>query len=114
VLALAGFPPFSVFTSEVGILRAGFSASLGLVTAAALVLLLVITAALLTHTSRMLLGGAGTELTAGTQPSAIGASGAAGLAPVILALAACAVLGLYAGPLATLLHSAARTLTGTP
>jgi hydrogenase-4 component F len=114
VLALAGFPPFSVFTSEVGILRAGFSARLGLVTVTALVLLLVITAALLIHTSRMLLGGAGPELAAGPELSPGTAGGTAGLAPVVVALAACAVLGLYAGPLATLLHSAARTATGTP
>jgi len=33
---------------------------------------------------------------------------------VVIALAACAVLGLYAGPLATLLHAAARTLTEAP
>ena len=37
---------------------------------------------------------------------------AAGLAPVIAALAACAVLGIYAGPLAVLLRSAALSLTG--
>jgi hydrogenase-4 component F len=113
VLALAGFPPFSLFASEIGILRAGFSAGLGWVIAIALVLVLVITAALLSHTSRMLLG---TDSSVG--PAADGAAtvggAAAGLAPVVAALAACAVLGLYAGPLTVLLHSAARTLTGAP
>jgi hydrogenase-4 component F len=125
VLALAGFPPFSVFASEIGIFRAGFSAHLGWVTAIALVLMVVITAALLAHGSRMLLGADASEAhTAGTSArasagrkaadntAAIGA--VAGLAPVVAALAACAVLGLYAGPLSTLLHAAARTLTGPP
>jgi hydrogenase-4 component F len=125
VLALAGFPPFSVFASEIGIVRAGFSAGLGWVTAIALALMLVITAALLSHTSRMLLGGddgtghmattaADGTVCAGRGASAVSGGAAAGLAPVVAALAACAVLGLSAGPLATLLHSAARTLTRTP
>jgi hydrogenase-4 component F len=115
VLALAGFPPFSVFASEVGIVRAGFSAGLGWATAIALALMLVITAALLGHTSRMLLGdGAGHPARPGTAGQATATGAGAGLAPVASALAACAVLGVYAGPLATLLHSAARTLTGTP
>lgn len=114
VLALAGFPPFSVFASEIGIIRAGFAAGLGWVTTAALVLILVITAALLTHASRMLLGAdAGTEPAGGTAAGR-GGGASAGLAPVVVALAACAVLGLYAGPLGSLLQSAARTLTGTP
>ena len=112
VLALAGFPPFSVFASEIGIVRAGFSAGLGWVTAIALALMLVITAALLGHTSRMLLG---TDADAGHVAGQGTASGAAaGLAPVVAALAACAALGVYAGPLTTLLHSAARTLMRTP
>ena len=111
VLALAGFPPFSVFASEMGIIRAGFSASLGWVFAIALALMLVITAALFGHTSRMLLG-AGPGV---THPAGDAAGGTvAGLAPAVAALAACAVLGVYAGPLTTLLHSAAHTLTGTP
>jgi hydrogenase-4 component F len=126
VLALAGFPPFSLFASELGIVRAGFSAGLGWVTAGALALLLVITATLLAHSSRMLLGAdagepgppAGSTVAAvGTLPagSTVAAgSSVAGVAPAVAALAACAVLGVYAGPLLTLLHSAARTLTGTP
>jgi hydrogenase-4 component F len=118
VLALCGFPPFSIFASEIAIFRAGFSAGLGWVAAIALALMAVITAALLGHTSRMLLGGdAGTvdapRPPAGTAGPGTGAA-AAGLAPAVAALAACAVLGLSAGPLATLLHSAARTLTRAP
>ena len=120
VLALAGLPPFSLFASEIGIARAGFGAGLGWVTATALVLMLVITAALLSHTGRMLLGDstpAGSTphaTTAGHGDGAPAAGTPHGLAPVIAALAACAALGIYAGPLAVLLHSAARTLSGTP
>jgi hydrogenase-4 component F len=125
VLALAGFPPFSVFASEIGIARAGFGASLGWVTALALALMLVCTAALLSHAGRMLLGpdpvaGTGPYRTADghgadTPAAGTGQSHAAGLAPAVAALAACAVLGVYAGPLAGLLHSAARAaLPGAP
>jgi hydrogenase-4 component F len=160
VLALAGFPPFSVFASEIGIVRAGFAAGLGWATSIALALTLVIAAVLLGHTSRMLLGpdagggpatghvtgqatgpftgrgtglpggGAGLPGTGAELPgngaglpgngAALPGNGAAlagngaGLAPAVAALAACAALGVYAGPLTTLLHSAAGTLTGTP
>jgi hydrogenase-4 component F len=137
VLALAGLPPFSVFASEIGIVRAGFAAGLGWAMAIALALMLIITAALIGHTSRMLLGpavgtggtvagtggtdaGTGPAAGAATEPVSGPASGrgagfpgyAAGLGPAVVALAACAALGVYAGPLITLLHSAAYTLTG--
>lgn len=126
VLALLGFPPFSLFASEVGIVRAGFSGPLAWVTGLVLALLLIIAAALLAHTSRILLG-PGPENPEGPAPEnpgnpeggpAPGPAGArpglSGLVPAAVALAACAVLGLYAGPLAGLLSAAARTLPGTP
>ena len=56
VLAIIAFPPFSLFASELGIVRAGFAGGLGWVTAVALILVLVIAAALVCHLSRMLLG----------------------------------------------------------
>jgi hypothetical protein len=49
-----------------------------------------------------------------TGPATVTGNATAGLAPVVTALIACAVLGVYAGPLITLLHSAAATITGTP
>jgi hydrogenase-4 component F len=112
VLALTGFPPFSIFASEIGIVRAGFASGLGWVTALALVLMLVIAAALLGHTSRMLLGDGPGDIPATGRPAA--PRQASGLSPAVVALGACAVLGLYAGPLTILLHSAAHTLAGTP
>jgi len=111
VLALIGLPPFSVFASELGIARAGFASGLGWATAAALLLVLVIAAALLTHTSRMLLG---------SPPDGPGAAIAVPRLPMLVATAllggllVCAVLGVAAGPLTDLLHSAATILTGTP
>jgi hydrogenase-4 component F len=111
VLALLGFPPFSLFASELGIATAGFADGLGWVTAVAVGLMLVIAAALFNHVSRMLAG----------EPAAVPATvstdtgrSRAGLGPVVLALTACAVLGVWAGPLTSLLHSAAATITGTP
>ncbi|TCK27836.1 proton-conducting transporter membrane subunit [Pseudonocardia endophytica] len=56
VLALVGFPPFSLFASELAIAGAGFDAGLGWAVAVAFVLVLVASAALLGHTGRMLLG----------------------------------------------------------
>lgn len=109
VLALIGLPPFSVFASELGIARTGFAGGLGWGTAAVLALVVVIAAALIAHTSRMLLG---------TAPEGPGAAAAPRPIPVTLGLTlvtgliASAALGLTAGPLATLLHLAADTLTG--
>jgi hydrogenase-4 component F len=114
VLALTGFPPFSIFASEIGIARAGFAGGLGWATALALALMLVIAAAMLSHTSRMLLGESDSS---GIVPPARGRAAplrVPGLMPAVAALSACAALGLYAGPLTVLLHSAAGTLARTP
>nr|WP_042190980.1 proton-conducting transporter membrane subunit [Kibdelosporangium sp. MJ126-NF4]CEL19762.1 Hydrogenase-4 component F [Kibdelosporangium sp. MJ126-NF4]CTQ96987.1 Hydrogenase-4 component F [Kibdelosporangium sp. MJ126-NF4] len=111
VLALIGLPPFSLFASELGIARAGFAAEMGWVTAAALAIVLVIAAALVGHTSRMLLG---------TPPDGPGAASAPQRVPLPTAVAlvggllACAALGITAGPLSTLLHLAADTLVRAP
>jgi hydrogenase-4 component F len=151
VLALLGFPPFSLFASEIGIVRAGFAQGLGWPTTLALLLILVIAAALITHVTRMLLGAPGAEPANVTVPGGAGASRTlasgppggrriqhgsgplpahvmtlppeaaadpvvsrrpAGLAPVVTALCVCAFIGIWAGPLTTLLHSAAAVLPG--
>lgn len=56
LLALLGLPPFSLFASEVAVVRAGFLAGMGWTTALVLVLLVTAFSALALHTSRMLLG----------------------------------------------------------
>ena len=123
VAALMGFPPFSLFASELGIARAGFAAGQGLgwVTSAALLLVLVAFAALALRTARMLLGpgtrageGPTGEGTAGKGPTSIGKAveSPAAVWPLLLGLAACAALGMTLGPLTDLLHAAARTIGG--
>ncbi|SFS31614.1 proton-conducting transporter membrane subunit [Saccharopolyspora flava] len=104
VLALIGLPPFSLFASELGIARAGFSGPLGWATAVALVLVLVIAAALVGHTARMLLG----EPDSAAVPRLPRSTGIA----LIGGLLACAVLGVTAGPLETLLRLAADAVVG--
>lgn len=111
VLALIGLPPFSLFASELGIARAGFTAGLGWLTTLALVLVLVIAVTMVGHTSRMLLGdppdgpGAATAVTRLPRPVTVALAGG---------LTACAALGVTAQPLAALLHAATDILTGTP
>ena len=121
IAALTGFPPFSLFASELGIARAGFSSGLGWVTAAALLLVLVIAAAMAGHTGRMLLGAAPDRGPAG-QPAGAGTGTGtahrrlpAGTAvPLMAGLVACAALGIAAHPVHQLLLNAADTLIGAP
>jgi len=110
VFALIGLPPFSLFASELGIARAGFAAGLGWVTAAVLVLVLVIAAAMTGHSSRMLLGSApaghlGEEREAPRLPAPAAVA-------LVGGLLACALLGLTAGPLSSVLSQATQTLAG--
>jgi len=111
VLALIGLPPFSLFASELGIARTGFATGLGWATAAALLLVLVIAAALITHTSRMLLGAPPDGPGAATAVPRLPATAATAL---LAGLAVCAALGVTAGPLTDLLHLAAAIVTGAP
>jgi hydrogenase-4 component F len=111
VLALLGLPPFSLFASELGIARAGFATGIGWATAAALALVVVIGAALVTHTGRMLLGAAPEGPGAATAPHPLPRATATAM---VAGLLGCAVLGTTTGPLALLLAQAAETLTGSP
>ena len=121
VLALIGFPPFSVFASEFALARAGFGADLGWLTATVFVLVLVIAATLVGHTSRMLLGPSPDNSSpAGPRPDGPGAATAtrtmtaSTVATLVVALTVCAAIGVSAPPLDHLLHLAADVLTGTP
>lgn len=69
VVALLGLPPFSLFASEVALVRAGFAAGLGWPTGVALLLVLVAFGAVAARTARMLLGAYG------PRPSRAGAGG---------------------------------------
>lgn len=104
LLGLVGLPPFALFASELGIARAGFDAGLGWAIAAAFTLVLVIAAALLTHTGRMLLG---PHPDTGAAAVALPWSAAV---PLVVGLLACAALGVAAGPLTDLLTDAAAVV----
>ncbi|HET9169138.1 MAG TPA: proton-conducting transporter membrane subunit [Actinospica sp.] len=100
LLALLGFPPFSLFVSELALARAGFAAHLGLVIAAALVLLLIAFAALAHHGGRMLLGAADEDTPAPALSTLT-------YPPLITALVVLAALGITAYPISALLNAAA-------
>jgi len=107
ILALLGFPPFSLFASELALARAGFAAHLGIAIAAALVLTLLAFASLARHTAAMLLGDG--PPTPSPAPTANPASlSLASRTPLILGLATVAALGITAWPINTLLHLAAQ------
>jgi len=111
VLALIGLPPFSLFASELGIARAGFGSGTGWAVAAALLLVVVIGAALVNHTSRMVLGPRREGPGAAPAPQPLPRATAVAL---VAGLAACVALGLTTGPLTGLLAAAAEILTGAP
>jgi len=100
ILALIGMPPFSLFASQLAIVRAGFAGGLGWAVSAAVLLMLVAAVALLGHTSRMLLGPAPDGATS-VRPRA------AGVVPLLAGLGTCALLGVTMWPLQSLLHAAA-------
>ena len=103
LLALLGFPPFSLFVSELVMIRAEFQVGLGWAATAALVAMVVIFVAVAGHARHMLFGPSeGTAMT--TPPSAVTT------VPLVAGLAACAAIGLFAWPLTGLLQAAAHTV----
>ena len=114
--ALIGFPPFSIFFSEVGIILAGFAEGMGLVVGIALVLLLVIFAGLTRLTVGMVLG-APVPAAAGStaepaEPLVRDFSWHGPRVPLILALATTACVGFIAEPVGTLIEQAVAVLGG--
>ncbi len=102
LLALLGFPPFSLFASELAMFRAEFEVGLGWAAAAAMVAMVVIFIAVANHARHMLLG-PGDSPAAHTTPRLA-------LAPLVGGLAVCAAIGVFAWPLTSLLESAARAV----
>ncbi|MFG1621830.1 proton-conducting transporter membrane subunit [Kribbella sp. NPDC049227] len=98
--ALLGLPPFSLFVSEVGLIRAGIGAGLDWVAAAVLVLLLGVFVAVVDKAAGILFGAESTG-TAGT------ALRPATAAPLVAGLLILGVLGIVDWPLGPLLHTAA-------
>jgi len=103
LVALLGFPPFSLFVSELNMLRAEFQVGLGWAGAISLVLVAVIFASLVSHGRHLLLGAAPEGEEARATPAVV-------TVPLIGALLLCAALGVVAWPLGGLLHAAARVV----
>ncbi|MGZ0153489.1 proton-conducting transporter transmembrane domain-containing protein [Kribbella sp. WER1] len=109
LVALLGLPPFSLFTSELALLRAGLNTHLLWPVAAVLLLLLVAFTAITTKTTSLLLGPE--KLTGGVTPG--GAAPAEGVGvrgvvvvPLVVGLVLVAVLGVVGWPLGRLLDVA--------
>ncbi len=108
MVALVGFPPFSIFFSELTIILAGWAAGMGLTVGVALLLLLVVFAALIRLTIAMTLG-----TPAGPASMAVPDRAPHGpRMPLILALGTAAVIAFLAEPVGALLVRAAAALGG--
>ncbi len=99
LVALLGFPPFSLFVSELNMLRAEFEAGLGWAAGLSLVCMAVIFGAVMSHGRHMLFGPRGSDAPALT-PALVAI-------PLIGGLVGCAFIGVSAWPLGSLLHAAA-------
>jgi hydrogenase-4 component F len=119
--ALLGFPPFSLFFSEVAIVVSGFQRGLGWVIAVALALLLVLFAGLARHTVRMVFGAHRPDAQPGVADAALedrpattpDRSAHGPRIPLTIAFGVIALVGFAAGPVASILAQAASVLGGT-
>ena len=103
LLALLGLPPFSLFASELAMIRAEFQVGLGWAAALAMVVMVVIFVAVVGHARHMLLGPAESAEVAAAPPRSV-------IAPLIGGLAVCAAIGVFAWPLSGLLQAAAHVV----
>jgi len=117
LLALLGLPPFSLFTSELLMIRAEFQVGLGWAAAVAMVAMIVIFIAVAGHARHMLFG-------PGEAPSVLSEradvvttptatlAGPSPLvtAPLVVGLVACGLIGVFAWPLSELLRAAAHVV----
>jgi hydrogenase-4 component F len=103
LVALVGFPPFALFASEIAIARGAADAHLAWALGVAAILVVVASAALLRHGSAMLLGTAASDAPALSLRPATAA-------PMLVGLAACAIIGVSAAPLTHLLNVAGAML----
>lgn len=99
-VALLGLPPFALFASEISIARGGVDAHIGWPLAGAFTLVAIAFAAIVRHSTSLLLA----PSRFGAPPLAISRATAA---PMIVGLVACLVLGVTAGPLSHALTTAA-------
>ena len=102
LVALLGFPPFSLFVSELNMLRAEFRMGLGWAAGLSLVCMAVIFGAVMSHGRHMLFGPKGTDVPAMT-PALVAV-------PLIGGLIGSAFIGVSVWPLGSLLHAAAHVV----
>lgn len=103
LVALLGLPPFSLFVSELNMLRAETQVGLWWVVAISLVCMAVIFGAVMSHGRHMLFGARGDTERVHVTPAIV-------TAPLIGALGICAALGVLAWPLDSLLRAAAQVV----
>ncbi len=101
LVALLGLPPFSLFVSELTMIRGELAVGLGWAAGLSLLAMAVIFAAVTAHGRHLLLGGRGAIPSATSRVVGI---------PLVGGLVACAALGLSAWPLQPLLDAAARVV----
>lgn len=102
--ALLGFPPFSLFVSELTMMRGEMADHLAWAVALSLIALAIAFAALATHGRRLLFGVVSGEATSHRTSALV-------MAPLVIGLGACALLGLVAWPFDAILHAAAKVVT---
>ena len=103
LVALLGLPPFSLFISELNMLRAEVQVGLGWVALITLGCLVVVLAAMMTYARRMLFGARDDAEPVHRTPAVV-------TAPLIGALCACGARGVLAWPLDGLLRAAAMVV----
>ena len=96
--ALVGLPPFSLFASELGLVRSLSAAGLAWVSALALAALALVVVGLSAPAARMLLGPATTTPQRASLSFSI---------PMGVALGALALVGVVSWPLSSLIHAGA-------
>jgi len=104
LVALLGLPPFSLFASELNMVRAEFAAGLGWAAAIALACMAVIFAAVMAHGRHLLLGEASPQGRGAATPRTVAV-------PLATGLLICAVLGVSAWPIQPLLYAAAQVIS---
>jgi hydrogenase-4 component F len=123
LLALLGLPPFSLFTSELIMIRAEVDVGLGWAAALALGFVAVIFATMATHARHMLLGAPAPVAAAASEPGTVASAEHGALAstrpgqvsrmvsgPLVGGLVLSAAIGVFAWPLSGLLNAAARVV----
>lgn len=104
ILAIGGLPPFSLFISELTMVRAEIGVGLAWAAAASLLCVAIIFTSMMGHGRRMLLG---SRVEEGRRP----APSFTVTVPLFAGLGACAFIGIFAWPLMPLLHAAARVVS---